>query len=93
MNRFALLAASAGTGAALSLAMAVTQPAKAGGHINGYEVSYLYDSGSYGTTDTIHVYGPSGLEKIQVRCAPFDWSSYGANTEAFAASIARAWCF
>lgn len=93
MNRLALLAASAGTGAALSLAMATTQPARAEGHINGYQVDYLYDSGSYGGEDRIHIYGPAGLERIQVRCAPFNWQSYGANTESFSNSIARAWCF
>jgi len=31
------------------------------GHIAGYEVTYLYDSGTYGGWDTIHVYGPNGL--------------------------------
>lgn len=74
------------------------QEAKAGtwsydGHILGYHVSSIYDSGSYGGVDVINVYGPAGLERITVRCSPFDWESYGANTATFSAAIAKSWCF
>ena len=63
-----------------------------GGQINGYQVNVI-DSGSYDRPDSITVWGPKGVETVTVTCAPFDWSSYGANTVEFIDSIARAWCF
>ncbi len=63
-----------------------------GGNINGYVVS-IVESGSWSAPDFITVYGPKGKEQITVTCAPFDWSSYGPNTESFANSIASSWCF
>ena len=62
------------------------------GHINGYTVS-IVESGSYAAPDFITVYGPAGPEQITVTCAPYSWSSYGHNTQAFVDSIARSWCF
>ena len=63
-----------------------------GGQINGYQVNVI-DSGSYDRPDSITVWGPKGVETVTVTCAPFDWSSYGANTVEFIDSIARGWCF
>ncbi len=63
------------------------------GHINGYQVESLYDSGSYGGTDIINIYGPAGKETISVVCSPFNWGSYGANTATWVDGIAREWCF
>lgn len=62
------------------------------GQINGYTVDVV-ESGSWSAPDFITVYGPQGKEQITVTCAPFDWSSYGANSEAFVNSIASEWCF
>ena len=62
------------------------------GHINGYVVDIM-DSGSYDAPDFITVFGPQGKEQITVTCAPFNWNSYGRNTETFVESIATAWCF
>ena len=62
------------------------------GHINGYQVTVI-DSGSYDRADSITVWGPGGVETVTVTCAPFNWTSYGANTEQFVDSIARGWCF
>ena len=77
------------------LGVAIASPAQAqttGGHILGYQVEVL-DSGSYSGMDLISVYGPAGLERITVVCAPFDWTSHGPNTVNFVNSIARSWCF
>lgn len=62
------------------------------GHINGYTVEVV-DSGSYSAPDFITLYGPNGKEQITVTCAPFSWTSYGANSETFVDGIARSWCF
>jgi len=62
------------------------------GQINGYQVTVI-DSGRYDAADSITVWGPGGVETITVTCAPFNWRSYGANTEQFVDSIARGWCF
>ena len=62
------------------------------GHINGYVVDVV-DSGSYDAPDFITVFGPQGKEQITVTCAPYEWNSYGRNTEVFVESIAAAWCF
>lgn len=79
-----------------TLALATTLPAKAveprDGHINGYTVSII-ESGSWEAPDFITIYGPAGIEQLTVTCAPFKWSSYGANTEAFVNDIANRWCF
>lgn len=83
-----LISAAAITGALLLGAA----PAEAR-HIAGYEIDYLYDSGSYNQQDVIRIFGPHGMEHIQVTCAPFDWKSSGPNTVNWVDSIARAWCF
>ena len=91
MNLFSSIA----TATALSIAPLTALEASAstrGGHINGYTVE-IVESGSWDAPDFITVYGPAGKEQITVTCAPFKWNSYGANTEAFADSIARSWCF
>jgi len=62
------------------------------GHINGFTVDVV-QSGSWSAPDFITVYGPRGPEQITVTCAPFKWSSYGANSKAFANAIASEWCF
>ena len=62
------------------------------GQIYGYRVDVV-ESGSWSAPDFITVYGPRGKEQITVTCAPFDWSSYGANSTSFANSIAYEWCF
>jgi len=62
------------------------------GQINGYTVDVV-ESGSWSAPDFITIYGPRGKEQITVTCAPFNWSSYGANSEVFVDSIARKWCF
>lgn len=77
------------------LGVAVASPAQADiveGTLNGYQAQ-INDSGSYASPDFISVYGPAGLERVTVTCAPFDWQSYGSNTVEFVDSIARAWCF
>ena len=80
-------------GALLGLLTAST-PAKATGqHINGYEVTYLYDSGTFHTWDNINVVGPYGTEYLTVRCAPYEWQSTGPNSREWVNEIARAWCF
>jgi hypothetical protein len=79
----------------LSIASLSPLEASAGGrrgHINGFTVDVV-ESGSWSAPDFITVYGPSGPEQITVTCAPFSWSSYGANSEAFADAIATEWCF
>ena len=87
-----LKTATALTIAATSLG-ALAAPSEAGtGHIDGYTVDVV-ESGSWSAPDFITVFGPRGKEQITVTCAPFKWSSYGANSEAFVDSIARAWCF
>ena len=62
------------------------------GTIRGYSAE-IVESGSWAAPDFITVYGPNGPEQITVTCAPFTWQSYGANTQAFAGSIASEWCF
>jgi hypothetical protein len=86
MNKFALFAV-----AGLAVAAPV-QASAISGHINGYEVR-IRDSGSYSGLDVVDVYGPEGLERITLTCAPFDWTSHGPNTVEFVDSIARSWCF
>lgn len=79
----------------LSIASLSPLGASAGGrrgHINGFTVDVV-ESGSWSAPDFITVYGPNGPEQITVTCAPFSWSSYGANSEAFADAIATEWCF
>ena len=91
MNLFSSIA----TAAALTVAPLTALEASAGartGHIQGYTVE-IVESGSWEAPDFITVYGPRGKEQITVTCAPFGWSSYGANTESFANSIAYDWCF
>jgi len=91
MNLFSSIA----TATVLTVAPLATLEASAGvrtGHIQGYAVEVV-ESGSWRAPDFITVYGPKGPERITVTCAPFDWSSYGANTEAFAHAIAYDWCF
>jgi hypothetical protein len=53
----------------------------------------VVESGSWRAPDFLTVYGPKGPEQITVTCAPFSWSSYGANSKAFANAIATEWCF
>ena len=100
MNRFI---ASAYAGAA-SLAVLAAAPAQAvdlssytyhpgGGHIEGYTVAGILESGSYSLPDYIEIYGPSGKEEIVVLCSPYEWQSTGPNTQAFVDRIARSWCF
>lgn len=62
-------------------------------HIQGYYVPYIYETPTRGGWDRIHVEGPKGLEEIRVRCAPFDWESYGPHNSGFVDRIARSWCF
>jgi hypothetical protein len=84
---------AAATLAVASQGIIVSQAsARTDGHINGYTVEVV-ESGSWSAPDFITVYGPQGKEQITVTCAPFDWSSYGANTESFVNSIASSWCF
>ena len=64
-----------------------------GGHIQGYTVAGILESGSYSEPDYIEIYGPSGKEEIVVLCSPFEWQSTGPNTKAFVDRIARSWCF
>ena len=79
--------------AAAAVTFGSTLPANAKtGQINGYRVNVI-DSGSYDSADSITVWGPKGVETVTVTCAPFDWSSYGANSVEFIDSIARGWCF
>ena len=83
--------------ASILLATALVPAAEAtpgvqNGTINGYRAE-IVESGSWTAPDFITAYGPSGPERITVTCAPFDWQSHGANTQAFAASIASEWCF
>ncbi len=81
------------TTAAILPLLVSPQAAKAEqGHINGYQVTVI-DSGSYDRADSITVWGPAGVETVTVTCAPFEWNSFGANTEEFVDSIARGWCF
>ena len=85
------------TAATLTLATAslslLSAPVQArSGQIQGYTVD-IVESGSWSAPDFITVYGPKGKEQITVTCAPFDWSSYGANTTSFVDGIARSWCF
>ena len=77
---------------AASLSLLSTPASAREGHIQGYTVS-IVESGSFAAPDFITVFGPKGKEQVTGTCAPFKWSSYGANTEAFVDSIARAWCF
>ena len=91
MNVFSSIA----TATALTVAPLTALEASAGvrtGQIQGYTVEII-ESGSWSAPDFITAYGPKGKEQITVTCAPFDWSSYGANTESFANSIAYDWCF
>ena len=91
MNLFSSIA----TATVLTVAPLTALEASAGvrtGHIQGYTVEII-ESGSWEAPDFITVYGPKGKEQITVTCAPFNWSSYGANTEAFVDAIARDWCF
>jgi hypothetical protein len=91
MNLFSSIA----TAAALTIAPLTALEASAGartGQIQGYVVE-IVESGSWSAPDFITVYGPRGKEQITVTCSPFDWSSYGANSTAFANSIAYDWCF
>ena len=91
MNLFSSIA----TATALTIAPLTALEASAGvqnGQIYGYTV-HVVESGSWSAPDFITVYGPNGKEQITVTCAPFKWNSYGANTQAFADSIARGWCF
>lgn len=81
---FAIATASLGT-------LATPSEARVG-QIYGYQVDVV-ESGSWSAPDFITVYGPRGKEQITVTCAPFNWSSYGANTESFVNSIAYEWCF
>ena len=78
--------------AATTAFVGAAAPAMAG-HIGGYEVTYLYDSGAFHTWDNMNVVGPNGLEYITVRCAPFNWESSGPNSAEWVDSIARQWCF
>ena len=78
--------------ATASLGALATPSEAQSGQINGYRVDVV-ESGSWSAPDFITVYGPRGKEQITVTCAPFNWSSYGANTESFVNSIASSWCF
>lgn len=96
MTSFFRLAASAL--AVGGVAVSAAAPAQAGtwsydGHIQGYTVESLYDSGSYSGTDIINIFGPNGKETITVTCSPYEWASYGPNTKTWIDSIARSWCF
>lgn len=75
-----------------SVTPAEATPGVQTGTIRGYTAE-IVESGSWSAPDFITVYGPNGREQITVTCAPFTWQSYGANTQAFAASIASEWCF
>lgn len=78
--------------ATASLSLLAAPSEARSGQIQGYTVD-IVESGSWSAPDFITVYGPKGKEQITVTCAPFDWSSYGANTTSFVDGIARAWCF
>lgn len=90
MLRTILLTAAAASVAFVGPAVARTTQ---GGHINGYVVDTIIDSGTYSGTDGIAIYGPHGREVIAVTCSPFNWSSRGPNSQAWVDRIARAWCF
>ena len=63
------------------------------GQINGYEIETIFEGPTRTDKDVIAIWGPKGLERIEVTCAPFDWSARGANTSKWVDEIARAWCF
>lgn len=91
MKTFFQIAASVALASALIPAAEAT-PGIQEGTINGYRVTII-ESGAYDRPDHIGVYGPHGLERITVVCAPYDWDSYGPNTNEFIDGIARSWCF
>ena len=84
---FAALAASA-----VLIPAAEATPGIQEGTILGYQATII-ESGSFSKPDYIGIYGPHGLERLTVTCAPYDWSSTGPNSTEFVDSIAREWCF
>ncbi len=91
MKTFFFATAAALVGVA-SVTPAEATPGIQSGTINGYEATII-ESGSYSRPDYIGIYGPHGLDRITVTCAPFNWESHGPNSAEFIDAIARSWCF